>query len=140
MGEMAEEKTRVDFNAPASLVEQADAVADLLGVSRTQLLVDALRDEIDDLAADDGFRRRLEAAYYDSRIDFAVVESVLGTEAAMRTKLLRESLDRDPPAPRLDGDLPSDTAFYDGDRPTWTPGEDEDEDADGVADDMETST
>jgi hypothetical protein len=41
---MAEEKTRVDFNAPASLVEQADAIADLLGVSRTQLLVDALRD------------------------------------------------------------------------------------------------
>jgi hypothetical protein len=136
MGVMAEEKTRVDFNAPASLVEQADAVADLLGVSRTQLLVDALRDEIDDLAADDGFRRRLEAAYYDGRIDFEVVESVLGTEAAMRTKLLRESLDREPLEPRLDGDLPSDAAFYDGDRPTWTP----DEDADGVADDMEPST
>lgn len=133
---MAEEKTRVDFNAPASLVEQADAVAELLGVSRTQLLVDALRDEIDELAADDGFRRRLEAAYYDDRVGFDVVESVLGTEAAMRTKLLRDSLDRDPPEPRVDADLPTDEAFYDGDRPTWTP----DEDADGVADDTESST
>ena len=136
MAEMSEEKTRVDFNAPASLVEQADAVADLLGVSRTQLLVDALRDELDDLAADDGFRRRLEAAYYDGRVDFEVVESVLGTDAAMRTKLLRESLDRDPPEPRLDGDLPSDTAFYDGDRPTWTPKEDAEKDVE----DTEPST
>ena len=136
MAEMSEEKTRVDFNAPASLVEQADAVADLLGVSRTQLLVDALRDELDDLAADDGFRRRLEAAYYDGRVDFEVVESVLGTDAAMRTKLLRESLDRDPPEPRLDGDLPSDTAFYDGDRPTWTP----EEDAEKDVEDTEPST
>jgi len=133
---MAEEKTRVDFNAPASLVEQADAVADLLGVSRTQLLVDALRDELDDLAADDGFRRRLEAAYYDGRVDFAVVESVLGTDAAMRTKLLRESLDREPPEPRLDGDRPTDAAFYDGDRPTWTP----DGGSDETVDDAETDT
>jgi plasmid stabilization system protein ParE len=136
---MAEEKTRVDFNAPASLVEQADAIADLLGVSRTQLLVDALRDEIDDLAADEGFRRRLESAYYDGRIEFEVVESVLGTDAAMRTKLLRESLDREPPEPRLDGDLPTDAAFYDGDRPTWAP-EADDEGADDTDDADKTET
>lgn len=121
---MAEEKTRVDFNAPASLVEQADMIADLLGISRTQLLIDALRDEIDGLAADDGFRRRLQAAYYNDEIEFDVVETVLGTEEAMRMKLLRDSLDREPPEPALADAVPTDEAFYDGDIPEWTPDED----------------
>lgn len=119
---MSEEKTRVDFNAPRSLVEQADSVAAVLGVSRTELLIDALRDEIDDLSDDAGFRHRLENAYYDERIEFDVVESILGTEDAMRMKLLRESLDRDPPEPQLEDRLPTNEAFYGTEElPTWTP-------------------
>jgi hypothetical protein len=57
----------------------------------------------------------------------------------MRTKLLRESLDREPPEPRLDGDLPTDAAFYDGDRPTWAP-EADDEGADDTDDADKTET
>lgn len=121
---MAEEKTRVNFNAPPSLVEQADSVAALLDVSRTQLLVDALRDEIDALAEDEGFRRRLAEAYYADEIDHDDVESILGTEEAMRMKLLRASLDREPPEPELSEELPSDAEFYGEDAlPEWTPDE-----------------
>ena len=36
---MAEEKTRVDFNAPKSLVERADSVIEILDISRTWLLM-----------------------------------------------------------------------------------------------------
>lgn len=119
---MSEEKTRVDFNAPASLVEQADHIASLLDVSRTQLLIDALRTEISDLADDDAFRRRLRTAYYTEEVEFEVVESILGTEEAMRMQLLRDALDRDPPEPQLAGDVPDAAAFYDSDdRPDWTP-------------------
>lgn len=123
---MAEEKTRVDFNAPVSLVEQADHVADMLGVSRTQLLIDALRQEIDDLADDDVFQRRLRDAYYSEAVDFEIVESILGTEEAMRMKLLRDSIDHEPPEPQLEGDLPDDDEFYEGDGPPeWAPDDDE---------------
>lgn len=125
---MAKEKTRVDFNAPASLVEQADHVADMLGVSRTQLLIDALRQEINDLADDDVFQRRLRDAYYSEAVDFELVESILGTEEAMRMKLLRDSIDHEPPEPQLAGELPDDDEFYEGDGPPeWTPDEDDDE-------------
>lgn len=118
---MAEEKTRVDFNAPTSLVQRADAVADLLDVSRTRLLVDALQDELDALADDESFRRRLADAYYDGRVDFETVESVLGTEEATRMRLLQESLDREPPEPRIeDADLPPEE-FYDDAVSEWTP-------------------
>lgn len=121
---MAEEKTRVDFNAPASLVERADRVAELLGVSRTQLLVEALRDELAALADDDAVRRRLTEAFYDGRADYETVEDVLGTEEAMRLRLLRESFDREPPEPAVDDSRPSPDEFYEGDIPNWNPEDD----------------
>lgn len=117
---MAEEKTRVDFNAPKSLVERADSVAEILDISRTRLLIDALKDELEDLATDDEFRRRLSDAYYDGRVDYDTVEAILGREEAMRLKLLRESIDRTPAIPTLKDDLPSDDAFYDGEISEWT--------------------
>jgi len=116
---MAEEKTRVDFNAPTSIVERADNVAELLDISRTRLLIDALQDELDELVNEEGFRTQLRDAYYDERIDFQTVKSVLGQEEAMRMQLLRASIDREPPEPQLKAELPSDDEFYDGEGPVW---------------------
>lgn len=115
----AEERTRVDFNAPVSLVEQADIVADLLDVSRTQLVIEALRGELEDLASDESFQRRIRDAYYAGDLDFETVESLLGTEESMRLKLLRDSVDRGPPEPQIDTDLPA-AEFYEGAVPEWT--------------------
>jgi hypothetical protein len=124
---MADEKTRVDFNAPSSLVQRADRVADVLDISRTRLLIEALEDELEEIAGDEEFHRRLGDAYYDDRVDFETVESILGREEALRMKLLKASIDREPPEPVLEGDLPSDEEFYDGSVPEWTPeGESED--------------
>lgn len=126
---MAENKTRVDFNAPESLVERADAVADLLDISRTQLLVEALRDELETRLSDEQFQRQLRQAYYDDRLDFETVEAMLGTEEALRLQLLQESLTRDAPEPRLDGELPTQAEFYDGPVPEWTPDRDSADDS-----------
>ena len=117
---MAEEKTRVDFNAPKSLVERADRVVEILDTSRTRLLINALEDGLEALANDKEFRRRLSDAYYDGRADYDTVEAILGREEAMRMKLLRESIDRTPAVPQLEDDLPSDEAFYDGEVAEWT--------------------
>jgi hypothetical protein len=120
---MAEEKTRVDFNAPKSLVKRADSVVEILDISRTRLLIDALEDELEELANDEEFRRRLSDAYYDGRVDYDTVEAILSREEAMRLKLLRASIDRTPPTPTLEDGLPSDDAFYDGEVPEWTDSE-----------------
>jgi hypothetical protein len=117
---MAEEKTRVDFNAPKSLVERADSVVEILDISRTRLLIDALEDELEDLANDEEFRRRLNDAYYDERVEYDTVEAILGREEAMRLKLLRESIDRTNAVPKLEDGLPSDDVFYDGEISEWT--------------------
>jgi len=130
---MAEEKTRVDFNAPKSLVERADSVVDILDISRTRLLIDALEDELEKLANDEEFRRRLSDAYYDGRVDYDTVEAILGREEAMRLKLLRESIDRTPAIPTLKDGLPSDEAFYDGEVSEWADSESADSDDDSRA-------
>ena len=117
---MAEEKTRVDFNAPKSLVNRADSVVEILDISRTRLLIDALEDELEALAADEEFCRRLSDAYYDGRVEYDTVETILGREEAMRMKLLRASIDRTPAIPQLKDDLPSDDAFYDDEVSEWT--------------------
>ena len=117
---MAGEKTRVDFNAPKSLVERADSVVEILDISRTRLLIDALEDELEALANDEEFRRRLSDAYYDGRVEYDTVEAVLGREEAMRMKLLRASIDRTPAVPQLEDGLPRDEAFYDGEITEWT--------------------
>ena len=119
---MAEEKTRVDFNAPKSLVKRADSVSEVLDISRTRLLIEALEDELEELANDEAFRRRLGDAYYDGRVEFDTVEAVLGREEAMRLQLLEASIDRTPPEPRLEDGLPSDDSFYEGEMPEWTDG------------------
>jgi len=51
--------------------------------SRTRLLIDALEDELEELATDEEFRRRLSDAYYDGRIGYDTVEAVLGREEAL---------------------------------------------------------
>jgi hypothetical protein len=124
---MSEERTRVDFNAPESLIRQADAVADLLDTSRTRLLVEALRDELESLTSQETFRRQLREAYYDDRIDLATVRSVLGTEEAMRVRRLRSTLEREPPAPY--GGVPDDETFYTEKPSTCTAEETEQNDA-----------
>lgn len=129
MAVMAEERTRIDFNAPSSLVERADALADLLETSRTRILIDALRNELDDLTREDAVRREVREAFYDDRITFETLESVLGTEEALRVKLLRESLDRDPPEPQVAA-TPTDEAFYDEAPPDWKPAEEGDDETD----------
>lgn len=121
MAVMSEGKTRVDFNAPDSLVERADAIADLLNISRTQLIIDALSDKMGDVTSDEEIKQRVSDAYYQGRIDFETVELLLGTEEAMRMKLLRASLDREPPAPQVDAELPTDEDFYEGEVSEWTP-------------------
>ena len=117
---MSEKKTRVDFNAPQSLVERGDTVVEILDTSRTRLLIDALEDELEKLANDEEFRRRLGDGFYHDRIDYDTVETILGREEAMRMKLLRESIDQSPAIPQLEDNLPSDDEFYNDEVSEWT--------------------
>lgn len=129
---MPEEKTRIDFNAPTSLVERVDAVADLLDTSRTRILIDALRDELEDLAQAEEVRRLITDSFYRGDIEFQTVEAVVGREEALRMKLIRDSVDREPPEPEI-GEVPSAEEFYEEPIQEWTPEGESDDDVESLA-------
>lgn len=124
---MENNKTRVDFNAPSSLVERADIIAELLDTTRTQLLIKGLRKEINNRISDKAFKHKVREKFYNGEIDFEVVKSVFGTDEAVRMNLLRDSLDRDPPIPETDIEYPTQEEFYDGELPKWIPEDSSDE-------------
>ena len=116
---MTEDKTRVDFNAPKSLIKRAGSIVEILNISRTHRVIDALEDKLEALATDEEFRRQLSDVYYD-RVDYDTIEAILGREKAMWMKLLRASIDRTTTIPQLEDDFLSDDAFYDGEISEWT--------------------
>jgi hypothetical protein len=104
---------------PTSLVERVETVAEVLDIPRTQLLIDAVENKLNELATEETFRRRLSNAYYDDRVDDDTVETLLGRQEAMRLKLLQASIDQTSVIPELKDDLPSDDTFYDGELAEW---------------------
>ncbi|WP_241966861.1 hypothetical protein [Haloplanus aerogenes] len=64
----------MDPNAPKSLVEGAYRVVEIINISRTRLLIVALKDELEEPPNNEGFRRQLSDAYLDSRVEYDTVE------------------------------------------------------------------
>lgn len=108
---------RVHFQSPEELVERFDAVADVFGSDRTDLLIEAMREYVRETADDEEFQRLVAERYYDDRLAFDEVRTLLGAETAQRLRLLKADLDADP----LDLNAPGEVDVYDGDRQTVEP-------------------
>ena len=110
----ADEPRCVHFQSPEYLVERLDAIADLMGTDRTDLLVEVMREYIDKQADSDSFQQRVATAFYEGELDFETAKQLVGTEQAQRLRLLEADLKGEP----FDLDVPDDTDIYDGDAVT----------------------
>ena len=90
---MSGEKKRVQFRAPHRLVDRTDALADVLGEDRTDILVTALREYLQDATHDDTLTQEIAAAYYDDEITFEQLKALVGTEKAANLQVLKQQLD-----------------------------------------------
>jgi len=113
----SDDPRRVHFQSPESLVEQLDAIADLFGTDRTDLLVEAIREYIEDTAHSNQFQELVAERYYDDELDFETVKRLVDPETAQRFRLLKADLDGEP----YDLAAPEDTDIYDGDRRSVVP-------------------
>lgn len=105
-----EEPRRVHFQSPEYLVERIDAIADLYGTDRTDLLVEAMREFVEETAESDSFQELVASRYYDDELDFETVERLVGVETARRLRLLKADLESEP----LDLAAPQDVDVYGG--------------------------
>lgn len=90
---MSSDRRRVQFRAPERLVDRADALAAVLGEDRTDVLVTALREYVQEAAHDDTLTQEVAAAYYDGEISFEQLESLVGAEEAANFRVLKRQLD-----------------------------------------------
>lgn len=89
---MSSDKKRVQFRAPHRLIDRTDALADVLGEDRTDILVAALREYLQEAAHDDALTQEIAAAYYDDEISFEQLQALVGHETAANFQVLKTQL------------------------------------------------
>jgi hypothetical protein len=107
----SDDRRRVHFQSPASLVERLDAVADLFDRDRTDLLVEAIREYLQDTADSETFQELVARKYYDDELSFETVERLVDGETARRLRLLKTDIESEP----LELVAPDDSDIYGGD-------------------------
>ncbi|WP_142860775.1 ribbon-helix-helix domain-containing protein [Salinigranum halophilum] len=104
---------RVHFQSPEYLVDRLDAIAALFDKDRTDLLVEAIREYIEETADSETFQELVATKYYDDQVEFETVKQLVGAETAQRLRLLKADLEGEP----LDLAAPTDVDIY-GDNAT----------------------
>ena len=92
---MSTDKKRVQFRAPDRLIDRADALAAVLGEDRTDILVTALREYLQEASHDDTLTQEIAAAYYDGEISTDQLKALVGAEEAANLRVLKQQLDED---------------------------------------------
>ncbi|MFT4920846.1 MAG: hypothetical protein ACI8XM_000037 [Haloarculaceae archaeon] len=92
----SDDPRRVHFQSPEYLVERLDAIADLFDKDRTDLLVEAIREYLEDTAESETFQELVATKYYDDQLDFETTKQLVGAETAQRLRLLKADLDGEP--------------------------------------------
>lgn len=90
---MSSNKKRVQFRAPHRLIDRTDALASVLGEDRTDILVTALREYLQEATHDDALTQEIAAAYYDDEISFDQLKALVGAEEAANFRVLKQQLD-----------------------------------------------
>ena len=99
---------RVHFQSPEYLVERLDAIADLFDKDRTDVLVEAIREYIEETADSETFQELVATKYYDDQLEFETVKQLVGAETAQRLRLLKADLEGEP----FDLAAPTDVDIY----------------------------
>ncbi len=110
----SDDPRRVHFQSPEYLVDRLDAIANLFDKDRTDVLVEAMREYIEDTADSEMFQELVATKYYDDHLDFETVKQLVGAETAQRLRLIKSDLADEP----LDIAAPDDVDIYDGDATT----------------------
>lgn len=92
---MGANKRRVQFRAPNRLIDRADALAAVLGKDRTDVLVTALREYLQEAAHDDALTQEIAAANYDDEITYEQLKALVGAEEAANLRVLKQQLEED---------------------------------------------
>lgn len=105
---------RVYFQSPEYLVERLDAIANIFDTDRTDQLVKATRDYIEETTGSETFQQLVATKYYDDKLEFDAVKQFVGADTAQLLRLHKSDFEDEP----LDLPAPDDVDIYEGDAAT----------------------
>ncbi|MDX1747539.1 MAG: CopG family transcriptional regulator, partial [Halobacteriales archaeon] len=73
---------RVNFRLPEELVAHADIAATVTHKNRTEILIEALRQYLEEKESDERFREAVVELYLDGAIEFETLVEIIGRQDA----------------------------------------------------------
>jgi len=86
--------TRVNFRLPENLVEKADVAAEVTHKNRTEIIVEALQDYLEDIEDNEKFNEAVVELYLDDQIGFDVLKEFIGRQDAESVRASKTILDQ----------------------------------------------
>lgn len=85
---------RVNFRLPEELITQADIAAEVTHKNRTEVVVEALRQYLEEIESEESFREAVAELYLDGQIEFEKLADVIGRQDAEAVRASKNVLDR----------------------------------------------
>lgn len=86
--------TRVNFRLPDDLVEKADVAAEVTHKNRTEIIVEALQDYLEEVEDNKKFKEAVVELYLDDQIGFDVLKEFIGRQDAESVQASKTLLDQ----------------------------------------------
>lgn len=86
--------TRVNFRLPEELIEKADVAAEVSKKNRTDIIKEALQEYLQEVEADEKFKKAVVELYLDDQIEFEVLTEFIGRQDAESVRASKTILDQ----------------------------------------------
>lgn len=84
----------MNFRLPEELIAQADVAAEVTHKNRTEILIEALRQYLEEKESDERFREAVVELYLDDQIEFEKLAEAIGRQDAESVRASKQVLDR----------------------------------------------
>ena len=86
--------TKVNFRLPDELIEKADVAAEVTHKNRTDIIVEALQEYLEEVEDDEKFREAVVELYLDGEIGFEALKEFVGRQDAESIKASKNLLEQ----------------------------------------------
>ncbi len=86
--------TKVNFRLPDELIEKADVAAEVRHKNRTDIVIEALQEYLEEIEDDEKFKEAVVELYLDDDISFEVLKEFIGRQNAESIKVSRNLLEQ----------------------------------------------
>ncbi|WP_416840510.1 CopG family ribbon-helix-helix protein [Haloferax sp. DFSO52] len=85
---------RVNFRLPEELVAHVDIAAEVTHKNRTEILIEALRQYLEEIESEESFREAVVELYLAGHIEFDQLAEIIGRQDAEAVRASKNVLDR----------------------------------------------